>query len=240
MPQISRTYRKLAVIACIAAVAVTLSACNGKKKDATPAATGPLPAAADLMTQAATAMSSVNTVHFTLKVDGSLPNLPISAATGDLTKEGNAQGTATAQLLGSNVETKFIIIGQDAYLNVTGSYQKTSLASITAIFDPSSILDPDRGIAKLLATGKDPKTLASESVNGKATYKVSFTPDPTVVGALVPGAPADTACVVWLDATSHQVVRGQFTVPAAENGGKAATVTIDFSNYDAPVTISAP
>jgi lipoprotein LprG len=240
MSQNSRTYRKLAIVACIAAVAVTLSACNGKKKDATPAATGPLPAAADLMTQGSTAMSSVNTVHFTLKVDGTLPNLPISAASGDLTKEGNAQGTATAQLFGNNVETKFIIIGQDAYISLVGGYQKQPLSALTSIFDPSAILDPNRGIAKLLATAKDPKVVGQETVDGKSTYKVTFTPDPTVVGALVPGAPADTASTVWIDASTHQVVRGQFTVPAAENGGKDATVTIDFSNYNAPVTISAP
>jgi lipoprotein LprG len=238
MPQISRTYRKLAVFVCIAAVAVTLSACS-KKKDST-TNTGPLPAAADVMSQASTAMSTVDSVHFGLAVNGSLPNLPISKANGDLLKSGDAKGTATAQLLGSNVETKFIIIGQDAYISVVGGYQKQPLAALTSIFDPSAILDPNRGIAKLLSTAKDPKVLAQETVNGKSAYKVSFTPDPTAVGALVPGAPADTACVVWIDASTHQVVRGQFTVPAAANAGKEASVTIDFSNYNAPVSISAP
>src|SRR5262249_36965612 len=111
MSRISRTYRKLAVVACIAAVAVTLSACNGKKEDSPQPPSGPLPAAADLMSQASTAMSGVTTTHFALKVDGTLPNLPISQASGDLTKEGNAKGTATAQLLGNTVETKFIILG---------------------------------------------------------------------------------------------------------------------------------
>lgn len=238
MPQISRTYRKLAVFACIAAVAVTLTACTKKKEASAP--TGPLPAAADVMSQASTAMSGVNSVHFGLGVNGTLPNLPISKADGDLLKSGDAKGTATAQLLGQTVETKFIIIGQDAYISLVGGYQKQPLSALTSIFDPSAILDPNRGIAKLLATAKDPKVVAQETVDGKSTYKVTFTPDPTVVGALVPGAPADTASTVWIDTSTHQVVRGQFTVPAAENNGKDATVTIDFSNYNAPVTVSAP
>jgi lipoprotein LprG len=44
---------------------------------------------------------------------------------------------------------------------------------------------------------------------------------------------------LWLAADSKRLLKGQFTVPA--NGSdKGGTVTITFTDYDAPVTISAP
>lgn len=244
MSRSSRTFtrtapRTLAVIAVVAAVAVALSGCTSKKASTNTAA-GPLPPAADLMTQSETAMTNVQTVHFTIDVKGQLAGLPISKAQGDLTKTGDATGTATVAMFGTNIEAKFVIVNKQYYFQgPTGGFQQLSQSDGAALFDPSSILDPTRGVVLLMQTAKDPKTEASESINGHDAYRVSLTPDPAAIASLVPGASAGTTGKIWVDAASHKVVKGEFIVPGAQ-ANQPATVTINLSNFDAPVTVSAP
>jgi lipoprotein LprG len=227
------------MIACVAAVSLAIGGCTSKKASSTTNG-GALPAAADLMSQAETAMTNVQTVHFTLDVKGQLAGLPVSKAEGDLTKAGDAKGTATVAQFGLNIEAKFVIVNKQYYFQgPTGGFQQLSQSDGAALFDPSSILDPDRGVVKLMQTARDPKTEAQESVNGSNAYRVSLTPDAAAVASLVPGATAGTTGKIWIDAASHKVVRGEFQVPGAQ-ANQIATVTINLSNFDAPVTVSAP
>jgi lipoprotein LprG len=228
----------LITVASLALVAGGAAACHNTKA-AADTATGPLPAAGDLMNQAGTAMGTVKTVKFAINVDGSVPGLPLHSADGVLTKAGDAKGSASISELGATIQVDFVIVGQSFYLKaLTGGYQKLPLSTATAIYDPSAILDPKRGISKLLSGATDPKTVGSESINGHNAYKVALKLDPAAIESLIPGAGAGTTGTVWIDATSHRVDKGVFTLPTT--GGKSATVTITLTDYDAPVTISAP
>jgi lipoprotein LprG len=230
-----RTVRALAAAACLAALAFSMSACSNKSS---PTQQGPLPAGADLMSKSETAMSSVQTVHFVLIIDGSLPNIPISKADGDLTKGGDAKGTATVSVLGSKIETEFVIAGGQYYIKgPTGGFQQVGDAAAVG-FDPSSILDPTRGMVHLMQTATGVTTQSKESVNGRDAYKLSATADPTAVAALIPGASGNIPGELWIDASTYQVLQGTFQLPGSN--GKTVPVTIQLSNFDAPVTISAP
>jgi lipoprotein LprG len=236
---ITATRRGFAVLVGATLAISMLGACTHKKDTASTDTTN-LPAAADLMSQSESVMSSLTSVHFAIDVKGALPGIPLQSAVGDLTKEGNAKGTAKIVELGSTIEADFVILGQDFYLNAgTGGYQKLPLSTASSIFDPSAILDPNRGIVKLMTAASASKTEAREQVNGKDAYRVAVTPDPATVSGLIPGAGAGTTGKIWIDATSHEVVKGVFTVPPS-GSDKGATVTITMSNFNAPVTISAP
>ena len=132
-------------------------------------------------------MSTVQTVHFGIAVDGSLPGLPLSKAQGDLKANGDAKGSANISEFGVNVEVEFIIVNKTFYLKgVTGGYSPMPLSTASSIIDPSAILDPNRGVVQLMKTAKNPTTEAIESVNGHDAYRVAVTPDPaaiTVAGA---------------------------------------------------------
>lgn len=231
--------RSVAALACAVALVTVLGACTSSKKSAVVTDPGSLPVASDLMSQAETAMGNVQTVHFTINVDGTLPGLPLRSAEGVLTKAGDAKGTAKISELGATIQAEFVIVGQDFYLNAgTGGYQKLPLSTAASIYDPSAILDPNRGIVKVLATAGNPKTEAREPINGQDAYRVALTPDPAAVETLIPGAGAGTTGKLWIDVTTHRVVKGVFVIPGT--GGSGATVTITLDNYDAPATISAP
>jgi lipoprotein LprG len=233
---------KRTAVSLTAAVMFTLAAGSlaGCHNSDTKAATSPssLPAAADLISQASTAMGNVQTVHFTIKVDGNLSGLPVKSADGVLTKAGEAKGSATISELGATIQAEFVIVDNSFYLKaLTGGYQKLPLASAASIYDPSAILDPNRGIPKLLATAQNAKTVGVDTVEGKPAYKVTITPDQTAVQSLIPGASAGTTGTIWIDESTKKVVKGVFGVPS---GGKTVNVTVTLDNYDAPVSISAP
>lgn len=230
------TRRGVAVLAGAALAVSVLGGCTHKQPAA---ASGPLPAASDLVTQSEQAMSDLQSVHFSIDVKGTLPGLPLQSAQGDLTREGNAKGTATITELGATIQADFVILGQTFYLKAgTGGYQSLPLATASSIYDPSAILDPNRGLVKLMASAQNPKVEAREQVDGKGAYRVSLTPDPGSLNTLIPGAGAGATGKIWIDAASHQVLKGVFTIPGS--GKQGATVTITISNFNAPVTISAP
>lgn len=229
--------RNATMILAVASLAL-LGACH-KSSTTTPAATvsGPLPAAADLLSQAGTAMGNVQTVHFTIAIDGTLPNLPLQSADGVLTHAGEAKGTAKISELGSSIEAQFVVVGDAFYFNIGTGYQKLPLASATSIYDPSAILDPARGIPKIITSAQNAKTVGATTINGSTAYQVSMTPDPTAVNNLIPGMTGQITGSVWIDKDSGHVDKAVFSVPS---NGKTVTATLTFDSYDAPVTISAP
>src|SRR5215475_510024 len=232
----SRT-RGSALVAVAAALALTTAACTHSKSSSS---TTNLPAGPALMQQSEAAMSTVQSVHFAIAVDGTLPGLPLSKAEGDLKASGDAKGTANITEFGVNVEVAFIIVNKTFFLKgVTGGYQQMPLSTASSIIDPSAILDPNRGVVQLMKTAKNPTTEGIDSVNGHDAYRVAVTPDPAAITSLIPGSGAGTTGKIWIDTSTHRVSKGAFNVPGS-GSSKGATVTITMTNYNAPVTVNAP
>jgi lipoprotein LprG len=230
----SRTPRTIAVAV---ALALAVTGCTSQK-DEPPAAD--LPPAAQLLADGDKAMTDVKTTHFTVDVQGELTSVPISHAEGDLTKEGTAKGTAKISQMGAAIEASFVIIDDSIYLKAaTGGYQRFPLSMAATVYDPSAILDPQRGAAKLLRDARNPQTQALEKVDGRDAYKIGFEPDPASLAALIPGKHANVTAAVWLDTETKRIAKVEFALPAA-GSDPAGTVTVAFSGYDAPVTVSAP
>jgi lipoprotein LprG len=229
--------RTLRALAALSVFAIVLTGCSKKNKEAKPSE---LPTGTQLMTDGAKAMSEVKTVHFAIAVNGKINGVSIKAAEGDLTKEGNAKGKATVEQLGFTLELEFILVGKDLFIKgLTGGYTKADASMAASVYDPSAILDPNRGAPKLLSTAKNPKTEGKEQVDGKDTYKVSFEPDTAALQSLIGSSLPGVNGLVWLDAQTKRIAKAEFKVPAS-GGNPEGTVTVTFTKYDEPVTISAP
>ncbi len=219
------------------ATLVVLAGCSGGKANQSGAQ---LPAALPLLAESAKAMAGVQTTHFTLDVKGEIPDLPIRHAEGVLTRAGNAKGTGTLSQFGATVEVEFVIVDRKVYLKgPTGGFQEVPQATVASFYDPSAILDPERGVAKILGAIKDARTEAKEAVGGKDAYRVAVTLAPGALTTLVPGVDQQVAGKLWLAADSKRLLKGEFAVPVS-GSDKTGTVTLTFSDYDAPVTIGAP
>src|SRR3954452_24043468 len=163
-------FRIRPVLALLAAlVAVTSCTNSADKKDGS---TGSLPDAGTLLKDSATAMRDIKTAKFLITADGAISGLSLRRAEGTLTREGDAQGTAQIEQLGTAVDLTFVIVGDKIYIKgPTGGYQTLPLSLAATVYDPSAILNPDKGVAKLLSTATDAKTEASETVEGTDTWR---------------------------------------------------------------------
>lgn len=201
-----------------------------------------LPPATALLTRSADAMRTVQTAAVAIEVDPAATAVPIRSATGRLTADGQADGTAVISLFGSPpVEYQLVVTGGTLYLKgATGGYQKLPLAVATGIYDPTAVLNPERGIAALLSSADNPTTQARETTDGVDSYRVAATFRPEQVTALVPGVTGAVPGVVWLDAATSRLVKAQLQLPDGQGAARGGPVTVRLSDYDAPVTITAP
>ncbi|HEX4701958.1 MAG TPA: LppX_LprAFG lipoprotein [Pseudonocardiaceae bacterium] len=205
------------------------------------ASTANLPAASTLLASAGTSMASVTSVHFSIVVNGTLAGVPIQNADGDLNAQGNAKGNAKVALLGQLTQVDFVLVNKIFYLKgPTGGYQKIPASLAGSLFDPSAILDPNRGIAKILTSVQGGQTQAKESVNGTDCYKITGKVGKAIVSSLIPGISVDVDATLWVAADSKNLpVKASFAVPGS-GGSQGATVDVTFSNVNAPVTVTAP
>jgi len=185
-------------------------------------------------------MKSVTSSHMVIDVDGSIGSLPIKKAEGDLKRDGDAKGNIQLLQFNQLIQLDFVVVGDDVYLKfVTGGWQKSSGGSSSFPYDPSAILDPDRGVAKLLSTATNAKTEGSETIDGHDTYRVAVTFDNTAASVLVPGVPPGVTGKVWIDKQNKHLLKAVVNSPAS-GANPAASMTVGLSAIDVPVTINAP
>lgn len=219
------------VLALLAIVSLVVTACTS---DDTPSEQ--LPAGPALVSDAATATRDISSAHFTLEVNGTIPGLAVRGLDGDLTKEGEAKGTGTLEQSGQLVEIEFVLAGDTLYLKgPTGGYQRIPVALSSSVYDPSAVLDPERGVSKLLSSMRDPVTEGTEEIGGTETYKVAGTLPKDVLAGLLPGIGSDAEVTFWLRTDQrHLPVKASAAFP------DDATVDVTLSDVDKPVTVKPP
>ncbi|WP_238016754.1 LppX_LprAFG lipoprotein [Dactylosporangium sp. AC04546] len=239
MPR-SQTRPGAALIAALAVLVVALAGCSSKKDDKEGQADPNLPAAAGLLKESSTAMAGIKSAKFLITADGTIAGVALKRAEGVLTKEGSAEGTAQVEQMGTNVELAFTIVGQTMWLKgPTGTYQQLPLALAATVYDPSAILNPDKGIAKVVATATDGKSEATETVEGQEAYRVSAKFPAEFLSNIVPGVTGSIPGKLWIAKDGKRVLKATFELPAVGDA-KGGTVTVTFKEFDATVNVSAP
>ncbi|HEX6351814.1 LppX_LprAFG lipoprotein [Actinophytocola sp.] len=226
----------------LVALALTATVATACSSEDSPANGGSLPDAAGLLKDAAASTADIKSAHFTLAVNGEIPDLPVKKAEGDLTREGGgsgaAKGTVSMELLGSLFEGEFVLVDKAAYIKgPTGGWQRLSAAMVRNLYDPAAILDPKRGVANVLANVRNPKTEGTEDIDGVSTYRVTGRAAKDVVTNLVPGVSSDVDITFWLrQDDGHQPVKASVKMP----GDGDPSVDVTLSDIDKQVSISAP
>ena len=195
-----------------------------------------LPDGNKLLADSAAAMRSVNSIHFTLSAQGDTPGVSLRYADGELTEKGAAKGVARVQQQdGKVVQQEFVITGDTLYLRdpASGNYQKMPASMAGVSYNPSTILNPNQGLAAVIASGRDAKATAHEKIVGVDTYRVEATFPQQPLSTLLPGTRGDSDGTMWIGTQDSRLVTAQFRL-----GDGLATVR--FSNYNTPVTINTP
>jgi lipoprotein LprG len=223
------------------ALALTAALATGcTSSDSPPSASSSLPDAASLLKDAAAATGAITSVHFTVQANGTVPGLSVQTLVGDLTKQGDsrgsAKGTGKLSMGGQLVEVDFVLVNSSLYIKgPTGNFQQIPAALSAGVYDPAAVLDPNRGIGKVLSNVQNPKTEATENVGGTSTFKVTGKIGKDVLGGLLPGVQSDADITFWLQAAGkHLPVKASAKFP----GGGSVDVTL--SDVDKPVTVTPP
>ncbi|MBA2472125.1 MAG: LppX_LprAFG lipoprotein [Pseudonocardiales bacterium] len=214
------------IAALIIALVTSCSASTGQEAN--------LPNGAELLADSAKAMRAVTTTHFAVEVEGNSPGVQLRSAEGQLTRAGSAKGVAKVDEGAQLLELQFVIIGQDIYLRPpTGPVQKLPLSFAGTVYDPSVILNPDRGIAAALASGTGPTTETREQVDGVDTYRLQVKFPAQPLGSLVPQLAQDKTSEIWVATQGSRLIKAQFPTTYG-------STTVHFADFDAPVDITPP
>jgi lipoprotein LprG len=220
-------FKRLVVLGVLGLVAA--AGCSSSTDTGTPPPDG-----AALLKEASETMKTVNSATFALTVTGQVPGVPVKEVSGDLNRAGEAKGNAKLDQFGQTFEVEFVLFDKKLYIKgITGSWQEFGDAS--RIYDPSAILDPDRGVAKLLASIQSPVSEGREDIGGVKTVRVSGKVAKDIVTGLVPGVQSDVNVKVWVkDEAGKQPVRAQVEISPGN------TVDITLSEVNKPVAVTKP
>jgi lipoprotein LprG len=197
-----------------------------------------LPDAATLLKDSNTATRALKSVHLELSVEGEIQDLPIKTLSGDLTNDPAvaAQGNAKLLFQGSDVDANYVVIDSNLYVALSGdSY--IDMGPAADVYDIAAILNPDTGLANVLANFSDPKSESAETVNGVQTVKVTGQVSADAVNKIAPpiAATGPVPGTAWIEKDGdHKLVQAKLE-PSAGN-----SVQMTLSDWDKPVTVTKP
>lgn len=222
------------ILTALFAAAVLLAGCSSSSEKSTES----LPDATTLLKESNTATRDLKSVHLELSVEGEIKDLPIKTIGGDLTQAPAVAASGNAKLLfqGSDVEANFVVIDGLLYVALSGdSY--IDMGPAADVYDIAAILNPDTGLANVLANFSDPKSDSTETVNGVETVKVTGQVSADAVNKIAPpiAATGPVPGTAWIQKDGdHQLVQAKLE-PSAGN-----SVQMTLSDWDKPVTVTKP
>lgn len=223
----------LAVLAALTLVTALVGGCSSSKQSS-----APLPDATTLLKQSSQSTKNLKSVHLGLSVDGKVKGLPLKTLDGDLAiaPDTAAKGEAKIIVAGSDVDAKFVVYDKILYAALTPN-KWTDFGPAANIYDPSSILNPETGLANVLDHFTNAKAEGRETVNGQDTVRVTGKVPAPTVNQLAPQLHATDLmpATAWIqEKGDHQLVKAKLD----QSAGNSIVMTL--SNWGQPVQVSKP
>lgn len=224
----------LAVLtALIAAAVFTVSTAGCSTK-----ATEPLPEAAGLIQQSVATTKGLNSAHLEIAVTGKVEGLPVKTLSADLTNvpATAVQGNAKITMGGSDIDAELVVLDGTLFAALTPN-NWLDMGPAADIYDPSVILNPNTGLANMLAGLSEAKAERFETIDGVAAVRITGKASPDAVNKLIPQLKASgpLPATVWIEKDApHQLVQAQ----VEQSAGNSVTLTL--SEWDKPVTVTKP
>lgn len=223
--------RMIAIFVTLLAAALLVSGCSKKSSE-------PLPDAAGLLQQSIQTTKALSSAHLEIVVNGKIDGLPVKKLSGDLTNVPAVaiSGSSTISMGGSEVDIELVVLDGTLYAALTPN-SWLDMGPAVEIYDPSVILNPDAGLANMLAAISDPKSEGFETIGGVSTVKITGKVGADAVNKLIPQlkATGPIAATAWIEKDApHQLVQAQVD----QSEGNSVLLTL--SEWDKPVTVTKP
>ncbi|MGH3967237.1 MAG: LppX_LprAFG lipoprotein, partial [Mycobacterium sp.] len=187
--------------------------------------------------ESSTTTKNLKSVHLVQSVAGKVAEMPVKTLAGDLTKEPipAAKGNAKITIMGAAVDIQFVEFDRRLYVALPEEGFK-DYGPTSNVYDVAAILNPDTGIANMLADFIDPEAEARETVGGQQTIRVSGKVTADAVNKIVPlDATKRMSCTVWIqESGDHQLVQANL------EPSKDDSIEMSFSKWNVPVTVDKP
>lgn len=216
---------------------LALCACSGSQ----PASVDPVKA----LREGANAMAQLNTVTATLKfTKGAITfqgfTLVSARAAVQLPNDSDAVYTVKEQDISISLEV--VISAGHVYLHVPFStFREVSGPDAAALPDLARLFDRTTGLPAMLPEGNKPTYVSTDQVDGHAAYQIQTSYTAQQVHSLLPQltSSAPVTAHIWVDASDHLIRKAVLDGPFGD-GGKDASLEVDMTGFNAPVTISSP
>ena len=223
--------RLLAVLTALLAATLVLSGCSKKASE-------PLPEASELIGQSIATTKGLKSAHLEIVVSGKIAGLPVTSLSGDLTNVPAVavKGNATISMGGSDVDVELVVLDGTLFAALTPN-SWLDMGPAVEVYDPSVILNPDTGLANMLANISDAKSDGFETIGGVPAVRITGTVAPDAVNKLIPQIKATGAipATAWIERDApHQLVQ------AKVDQSEGNSVQLTLSEWDKPVTVTKP
>ena len=219
------------MLTALLAAALLVSGCSKEAAE-------PLPEAAGLIQQSIATTKTLKSAHLEIAVNGKIDGLPVKTLSGDLTNVPSVaiKGNSTISMGGSDVDIELVVLDGTLYAALTPN-SWLDMGPAVEVYDPSVILNPDTGLANMLASVTDAKSAGFDTIGGVPTVKITGKVAAAAVNMLIPQIKATEPlpATVWIEKNApNQLVQAQID-PSEGN-----TVLLTLSEWDKPVTVTKP
>jgi lipoprotein LprG len=228
--------RLLAIFAAFIAVVALVAGCSGSSKDSAK----DLPDPNTLLKESSATTKDQTSAHLQLTVQGQIPDLPVETLVGDLTQTPAvaAKGTADIIFLGQRLQdVEFVVSDSDLYAAITAGGSLSNFGPASDVYDVAAILNPDVGLANVLANFSDAKADGRETVEGTETVRITGNVSADAVNKIAPqiGATGPVPGSAWIaEDGDHELMQARLE-PSPGN-----SVTMTLSKWGEPVTVDKP
>jgi len=230
--------RPSAALACLSIATALIAGCSFSSSST---GGGPLPDGKTLVGQSASTTKNLKSAHLVLTVIGKIPGLPVRNLTGDLTTSPDtaAKGNAQITYLGQDISADFVVVGGDLYTNALnpGDPTMTDVGPASQVYDPSALLNPDTGVANVVANFNDAKSEGRDQVSGQTTVRITGTVSADAVNKIASPfkATKPVPATAWIvESGDHQLAQVNLQYSQGNN------VQMTLSNWGQPVQVSKP
>ncbi len=225
--------RLVAIFAPLIAVVALVAGCTGPSSEDSPD-----PAA--LLQESSETTKGQTSAHLELSVEGQIAGLPVEFIEGDLTQTPAvaAKGTLDMVYLGQRLEAvEFVVSDGDLWAAIASGSSLSNFGSASKIYDVAAILDPDVGLANVLANFSDAKVDGRETVEGVDSVRITGNVTADAVNKISPqiGATGPVPGTVWISEDGNRELMQARLEPSPGN-----SITMTLSKWGEPVTVDKP
>lgn len=192
--------------------------------------------------KAAPAIQAANSFHFTMET--AKPSKPISGifinkADGDVAKPDKLTGDLNASIAGIPINAKVVIDGKGQYWTDPMSGQWTA---IPAEFNVAQFFDPAKGITDILGSVKNLQGDGKESIDGTDSYRLKGQVPAASLKALSGEVTStgDITTTLWIGSSDFLLRRVRLEGAFTSEEPADIVRTIEFKDYNKPVTVETP